>query len=76
MMDVSIFNIGGQSISVKDAEARTLANTANQNANGAKTESAAALQKIKEIENLSRVEISYSKETETITITTGNHGGV
>lgn len=63
---VSKFDIGGETIEVKDASARTTASTANTNATN-------ALNKVKELEKLSRVEISYLANTETISITTGNH---
>ena len=63
---VSMFNLGGQTIVVKDASARTTANTASTNATN-------ALNKVTELEKLSRVEVSYIADTETISITTGNH---
>ena len=63
---VSKFNIGGQTIEVKDASARTTAGSANTNATN-------ALNKVKELEKLSRVEVSYVENTETISITTGTH---
>ena len=63
---VSKFNIGGQDIEVKDASARTEANNAKVNA-------ANALNKVTELEKLSRVEVSYIADTETISITTGTH---
>lgn len=63
---VSKFNLGGQTIEVKDASARTIANSANTNATN-------ALNKVTELENLSRVEVSYVADTETISITTGTH---
>ena len=63
---VSKFNIGGQTIEVKDASARTTAGSANTNATN-------ALNKVKELEKLSRVEVSYVADTETISITTGTH---
>lgn len=63
---VSKFNIGGQTIEVKDASARTTAGSANINATN-------ALNKVKELEKLSRVEVSYVENTETISITTGTH---
>ena len=73
MPDVSIFNLGGQDISVKDSTARSNA----QNANTAATEAAStaneALKRVKEVEKLSRVTISYSPTDETITITTATH---
>lgn len=63
---VSKFNLGDQTIEVKDTSARTTANTANTNATN-------ALNKVTELEKLSRVEVSYAAGTETISITTGNH---
>ena len=66
MPDVSVFNLGGQNINVKDATARSNA----QSANTAATE---ALQKVVEIEKLSRVTVEYTAETETIKITTATH---
>lgn len=73
MPDVTIFNLGGQDISVKDATARSNA----QNANTAATEAAAtansALKKVEEVEKLSRVTVEYTPATETIKITTSTH---
>lgn len=63
---VSKFNIGGQTIDVKDATARSAATTATTNANN-------ALNKVTELEKLSRVEVSYMADSETISITTGTH---
>lgn len=63
---VSKFNIGDQTIEVKDASARTTASTASTNATN-------ALNKVLALEKLSRVEVSYVANTETISITTGNH---
>lgn len=63
---VSKFDIGGKSIEVKDATARTTASTASTNA-------ANALNKVLELEKLSRVEVGYVAATETISITTGTH---
>lgn len=63
---VSRFNLGGQTIEVKDASARTTASSANTNATN-------ALNKVTELEKLSRVEVSYIADTETISITTGTH---
>lgn len=63
---VSKFNIGGQTIEVKDASARTTAGNADVNATN-------ALNKVTELEKLSRVEVSYVEDTETISITTGTH---
>lgn len=66
MPDVTVFNLGGQDINVKDATARSTA----QNANTAATE---ALQKVEEVAKLSRVTIEYTPATETIKITTLTH---
>jgi hypothetical protein len=63
---VSKFNLGGQTIEVKDASARTIANTASTNATN-------ALNKVTELEKLSRIEVSYVADTETISITTVTH---
>lgn len=63
---VSKFAIGGQTIEVKDASARTTASTASTNASN-------ALNKVLELEKLSRVEVGYVANTETISITTGTH---
>nr|DAL32513.1 MAG TPA_asm: hypothetical protein [Caudoviricetes sp.] len=63
---VSKFDIGGQTIEVKDANARTTASTASTNASN-------ALNKVLELEKLSRVEVGYVANTETISITTGTH---
>lgn len=64
MPDVSIFNIKGTSINVKDTSARSSAESAAQQASQ-------ALKKVTELENASRVNVSYESGTETITITTG-----
>ena len=64
MPDVSIFNIQGTSINVKDTTARSSAESASQQANQ-------ALEKVTELENASRVNVSYDSGEETITITTG-----
>ena len=64
MPDVSIFNIQGTSINVKDTTARSSAESASQQASQ-------ALEKVTELENASRVNVSYDSGEETITITTG-----
>ena len=64
MPDVSIFNIQGTSINVKDTTARSSAQSASQQASQ-------ALKKVTELENASRVNVSYDSGEETITITTG-----
>lgn len=63
---VSKFNLNDQEVIVKDSEARTIANTASTNATN-------ALNKVTELEKLSRVEVTYTQDTETISITAGNH---
>ena len=73
MPDVSVFNLGGQDINVKDATARSNAQSANTAANEAATKANEALQKVQDIEQLSRVTVSYTPATETITITTATH---
>lgn len=59
MPDVTTFNLAGQDITVKDPAARSNANE--------------ALEKVKEVEKLSRVTVEYAPSTETITITTATH---
>ena len=73
MPDVSVFNLGGQDINVKDATARSNAQSAHTSANKASTTANEALQKVKDIEQLSRVTVAYTPATETITITTVTH---
>ena len=63
---VSKFNLNDQEVIVKDTEARTAATTASTNAT-------TALNKVTELEKLSRVEVAYTQESETISITAGNH---
>ena len=73
MSDVTVFNLGGQDINVKDAIARSNAQNANTAATQAATTANEALQKVKEVEKLSRVTIEYTPATETIKITTLTH---
>lgn len=73
MPDVTTFNLGGQDITVKDATARSNAQSANTAATAAATTANEALQKVKEVEKLSRVTIEYTPSAETIKITTSNH---
>ena len=68
MPDVSTFSLGGKSITVKDETARSTAQSASTTANQ-------ALQLAQEIEQLSRVTVSYEQQSETITITTATHSG-
>lgn len=73
MPDVSIFNLGGQNLNVKDATARSNAQSANTAANEAAKTANDALKKAQEIEKLSRVTVTYQPNNETITITTETH---
>ena len=73
MPDVSIFSLGGQSITVKDATARSTAQSASTTAAQASTTANAALNLAQQIEQLSRVTVSYEQQSETITITPGPH---
>ena len=66
MPDVSIFMLGNQSISVKDATARSQSQQAV-------TQATEALQIAQEVEQLSRDTVSYDQADETITITTTDH---
>ena len=61
MPDVSIFNVAGTAVNVKDATAR---NTANQALNK-------ALNLAQNIEDLNLVEVTYESASETIKITNG-----
>ena len=73
MPDVSVFNLGGQDINVKDATARSNAQSANTAATEAATTANKALKKVEDVEKLSRVTVSYTPTDETITITTATH---
>lgn len=73
MPDVTTFNLGGQDITVKDATARSNAQSANTAATEAATTANKALKKVEEVEKLSRVTVSYAPTDETITITTATH---
>lgn len=68
MPDVSIFSLGGKSITVKDETARSTAQSAITTANQ-------ALQLAQEIEQLPRVTVSYEQQSENINITTSTHEG-
>ena len=63
MPDVSIFNLGGQNINVKDGIARSTAQSANTTATEAKSSADQALQLVQEIEQLSRVTVSYEQNS-------------
>lgn len=66
MPDVSKFTLGGETVDVKDQIARTQSQSAVQQASE-------ALQIAQDIEQLSRVVVSYDQASETITITTSDH---
>ena len=73
MADLSIFKLDAQTITIKDATARDTANSAKTLATTARGNATTALNKVNELEKLSRVSISYDSSTETMTITTGTH---
>ena len=73
MADVTTFNIGGTEINVKDETARTAAQSAQSAASTAASNASQALQIAQSIEELGRVTVTYSQQTETITITTEKH---
>ena len=73
MADLSIFKLDAQTITIKDATARDTANSAKTLATTASGNATTALNKVTELEKLSRVSISYDSSTETMTITTGTH---
>lgn len=73
MADLSIFKLDAQTITIKDATARDTANSAKTLATTASGNATTALNKVNELEKLSRVTISYDSSTETMTITTGTH---
>ena len=74
MADLSIFKLDNQSITIKDTTARQTADSAKTLATTASGNATTALNKVNELEKLSRVTISYDSSTETMTITTGTHG--
>lgn len=74
MADLSIFKLDSQTINIKDTTARTVADSAKALATTASGNATTALNKINELEKLSRVSISYDNTKETMTITTGTHG--
>ena len=74
MADLSIFKLDSQTINIKDTTARNTANnSAKTLATTASGNATTALNKITELEKLSRVSISYDSSKETMTITTGTH---
>ena len=73
MADLSIFKLDTQTITIKDSIARQTADSAKTLATTASGNATTALNKVNELEQLSRVTISYDSSTETMTITTGTH---
>ena len=73
MADLSIFKLDSQTITIKDSTARETANSAKTLATTASGNATTALNKVNELEKLSRLTISYDSSTETMTITTGTH---
>lgn len=73
MADLSIFKLDSQTITIKDSTARQAAESAKALATTASGNATTALNKVNELEKLSRVTISYDSTTETMTITTGTH---
>ena len=73
MADLSIFKLDNQSITIKDTTARQTADSAKTLATTASGNATTALNKVTELEQLSRVSISYDSSTATMTITTGTH---
>lgn len=74
MADLSTFKLDSQTITIKDSSARQTADSAMALATTASGNATTALNKVSELEKLSRVSISYDSSTETMTITTGTHG--
>lgn len=73
MADLSIFKLDNQTITIKDTIARETADSAKTLATTASGNATTALNKVSELEKLSRVSISYDSSKETMTITTGTH---
>ena len=73
MADLSIFKLDEQTINIKDTTARQTADSAKTLATTASGNATTALNKITELEKLSRISISYDSSKSTMTITTGTH---
>lgn len=73
MADLSTFKLDDQTITIKDATARQTADNAKTLATTASGNATTALNKVNELEKLSRVTISCDSSKETMTITTGTH---
>lgn len=66
MADLKVIKLDNQELDIFDATARATATAAASTASS-------ALTKVQEIEQLSRVEVTYSSTNATLTITTGTH---
>lgn len=66
MADLKVIKLDNQELDIFDATARSTATAAASTANN-------ALRKVQEIERLSRVEVTYTAENSTLTITAGTH---
>lgn len=66
MADLKVIKLDNQELDIFDATARSTATAAASTASS-------ALTKVQEIEQLSRVEVTYSATNATLTITTGTH---
>lgn len=73
MADLSIFKLDDKTITIKDTTARQTADSAKTLATTASGNATTALNKINELEKLSRISISYDESKATMTITTGTH---
>lgn len=73
MADLSFFKLDSQTITIKDPTARQAAESAMTLSTTASGNATTALNKVTELEKLSRVSMSYDSTTETMTITTGTH---
>ena len=70
---LSTFKLDSQTIVIKDSRARETADSAMTLATTASGNATTALNKVTELEKLSRVSISYDSSKATMTITTGTH---
>lgn len=66
MADLKVIKLDNQELDIFDATARSTATAAASTASS-------ALTKVQEIEQLSRVTVTYSGTNATLTITTGTH---
>ena len=73
MADLSIFKLDSETINIKDTTARQAADSAMALATTASGNATTALNKVTELEQLSRMSISYDSSKETMTIITGTH---